>query len=38
MRVAFDSASLIDSFGEDEAGEVYMVDINGGVYHVTSQP
>jgi len=31
----FNSGFNIASFGEDAAGEVYLIDYNGGVYHLT---
>lgn len=34
-----DTSLAISSFGEDESGELYVVDLNGGVYRiVSSQP
>lgn len=36
-RVLLDNEMLIASFGEDEAGELYLVDFNGGVYRVVAQ-
>ena len=31
-----DTNHQISSFGEDEAGEVYLISLIGGIYHVTS--
>ncbi len=31
-----DTSYLISSFGEDEAGELYVVDLNGAVYRLTT--
>jgi glucose/arabinose dehydrogenase len=31
-----DTGLLISSFGEDEAGELYVVDLNGSVYRITA--
>jgi glucose/arabinose dehydrogenase len=36
MRVALDSSLRITSFGEDEAGEVYVVDYGGAVYRLVA--
>ena len=33
---ALDTTLAPSSFGEDEAGEVYLVDLHGGIYHVTT--
>ena len=33
--VLLDTAYSISSFGEDEAGEVYVVDLAGGIYRIT---
>jgi len=33
---ALDTSLAPSSFGEDEAGEVYLVDLHGGVYRVTT--
>jgi glucose/arabinose dehydrogenase len=35
-RVLLDSKLAVSSFGEDEAGEVYVVDHKGGVYRITA--
>lgn len=32
--VLWDTSALITSFGEDEAGEIYLVDRNGGIYQL----
>jgi len=32
--VLFDTGFNISSFGEDEAGELYLADLNGGVYRL----
>jgi len=34
--VLLDTSFNISSFGEDEAGELYVVDLNGGVYRLVS--
>jgi len=34
VRQVLDTSFSISSFGEDEAGEVYVVDLNGGVYRL----
>lgn len=34
-RLALDTAALITSFGQDQAGELYVTDGNGSVYRVT---
>ncbi len=34
----FDTSFLISSFGEDEAGELYVVDWRGAVYRLTMKP
>lgn len=34
--VLLDSTLMIDSFGQDEAGEIYVVDLNGGVYRIVA--
>ncbi len=34
-RLALDTDALITSFGQDEAGELYLTDGNGSVYRVT---
>lgn len=31
----FENLGLISSFGEDQAGEVYLVDLNGSIYKLT---
>ncbi len=31
-----DTAYNISAFGEDEAGELYLVDLNGSIYHITA--
>ena len=31
-----DTSLNISSFGEDEAGEIYVVDINGAVYRISA--
>lgn len=36
-RLLLDNEMLIASFGEDEAGELYVVDYNGGVYRMVAQ-
>ncbi|MGB4580530.1 MAG: PQQ-dependent sugar dehydrogenase [Coriobacteriia bacterium] len=36
-RLLLDNDMLIASFGEDEAGELYVVDFNGGVYRMVAQ-
>jgi hypothetical protein len=33
-RQVIDTDLLISSFGEDEAGEVYVTDLAGGIYRV----
>ena len=35
-RLLLDSDALIASFGEDEAGEVYVVDYGGAIYRLAS--
>ena len=32
-----DIYALVSSFGEDEAGEIYIVDIHGKIYHLTAR-
>lgn len=34
INVAIDSNFAISSFGEDEAGEIYAVDLGGGIYKI----
>ena len=36
QTVLLDMAFEISSFGEDESGEVYVVDLNGSVYRITN--
>ncbi|MDO8848911.1 MAG: PQQ-dependent sugar dehydrogenase [Coriobacteriia bacterium] len=36
-RLLIDNDMLIASFGEDEDGELYVVDLNGGVYRMLGQ-
>ncbi len=36
-RLMIDNDMLIVSFGEDEAGELYVVDFNGGIYRMLAQ-
>jgi len=39
MTEVLDTSMLVGSFGEDEAGEVYVADINGGViYRIVATP
>jgi hypothetical protein len=39
MTEFLDTTMLVGSFGEDEAGEVYVADINGGVvYRIVGVP
>jgi len=38
MNVILDTDFLISSFGEDEAGEIYVVDLVGSVYRLASPP
>lgn len=39
MTEVIDSSMMVGSFGEDEAGEVYVADINGGViYRIVGVP
>jgi hypothetical protein len=39
MTEVMDTTMLVGSFGEDEAGEVYVADINGGViYRIVGVP
>jgi hypothetical protein len=38
MGLLLDTGLLISSFGEDEAGEVYVVDLNGAVYRIAGGP
>jgi hypothetical protein len=33
-EVLWDTTSLITSFGQDEAGEIYLVDRSGGIYQL----
>ena len=35
--LAFDTDFSISSFGEDEAGELYLVDLSGGIYRLARQ-
>ncbi|MCW5888182.1 MAG: PQQ-dependent sugar dehydrogenase [Anaerolineales bacterium] len=37
-QVLWDSGALITSFGQDEAGELYLVDRNGGIYQLQANP
>ncbi len=37
-RPLFDTGHYISSFGEDDEGEVYLVDLNGGVYRLSPNP
>ena len=34
IRLLIDTSLNISSFGEDEAGEIYVVDLNGAVYRL----
>jgi hypothetical protein len=36
-RVVADTDFLISSFGEDEFGELYVVDLRGAVYHIAEE-
>lgn len=36
-RLLLETGMLISSFGEDEAGELFVVDFNGGVHRVVAQ-
>lgn len=36
-RLLFQNIGSISSFGEDEAGEVYLVDHRGSIFHLTGQ-
>jgi hypothetical protein len=36
QRKLLDSRLSISSFGEDEAGELYVLDLGGTLYHVTA--
>jgi hypothetical protein len=33
-KVLFNSPYKISSFGEDQNGEIYLVDLNGGIYRL----
>lgn len=37
-RVLFETGLNISSFGEDAAGELYLADLNGGVYRLSAKP
>lgn len=37
MAMELDSDLFVSSFGEDEAGELYVVDLGGGVYRLTAR-
>ena len=37
-RVLFETGLNISSFGEDAAGELYLTDLNGGVYRLSAKP
>jgi len=37
-RLLFETGLNISSFGEDAAGELYLTDLNGGVYRLMSRP
>jgi glucose/arabinose dehydrogenase len=37
VQVLFQTGMRVASFGEDETGEVYVVDHNGGVYRITEK-
>jgi glucose/arabinose dehydrogenase len=37
-QVLFESGLNISSFGEDAAGELYLADLNGGVYRLRASP
>jgi glucose/arabinose dehydrogenase len=37
MQVLLDTSLSISSFGEDEQGELYVVDLNGAVYRITAE-
>jgi glucose/arabinose dehydrogenase len=37
-RVLFETGLNISSFGEDAAGELYLTDLNGGVYRLSPKP
>jgi len=36
QRKLLDSKLGISSFGEDESGELYVLDLSGGIYRVTA--
>jgi uncharacterized protein (TIGR03437 family) len=38
MSVTLDTDLMISSFGEDEAGEIYVVDLGGSVYRLAPPP
>jgi len=35
QKLLFETGARITSFGEDESGEIYLVDYNGGIYQLT---
>jgi glucose/arabinose dehydrogenase len=37
-QVLFESGLNISSFGEDVAGELYLTDLNGGIYRLSAKP
>ena len=38
QTLLLDTAMSISSFGEDEQGELYVVDLNGSVSRIVGQP
>ncbi|MEL7666692.1 MAG: hypothetical protein AAGU73_00620 [Actinomycetota bacterium] len=36
-RELLDTDLMIASFGEDDSGELYVVDLNGGVYRMVAE-